>query len=254
MKKRYYLLTAILSYLLLLIATVPASAITDRVTGNQLSIKGVSGTLWHGKAYAITIDHSIQLTNTEWSINAWKLLIGKIEIETVTHYQENVISAQIGTSLLGRYYINNLQADLPAQDVALLANIPLAQLSGQITLNIDHAQWKQGELPVASGVINWKNATITVAETASLGDVNIIIGESEQQLLNADIKNQGGDLTISGNAELVPEADYATSIKLSPTATASNGVKQSLGLFAKKQPNGDYLLNNSGSLKQIGLM
>jgi len=254
MKKRYYIFTAIASYLVLLIATIPAKPVTDLLDDKLLTLQGVSGTLWDGKAYAVFIDDTIRLKNTEWSINAWKILIGQFSVDVNTRYLDNNISTEVGSSFLGRLYINQLSAELPAQEVTQLANIPLAELTGLISVNIEHAEWKQGELPVASGEINWKDATITVAETASLGNVYITLQESEQQLLNANIRNQGGDIKISGTAQLVPEADYAVNIKLSPTTSASNNIKQSLGLFAKKQKNGDYLFKNSGSLNQIGLI
>ena len=255
MKKRVYFITAVTSYLILLIATIPAKLVTDLVSDNTpVAIRGVSGTLWNGKAYVVSLNNATQLNKTEWSFTVWKLLIGQIAIDVNAQFLDNDINAELGTSFLGKYFVNDLTAKISAKDVAQLANIPLAQLSGLISLNIEHAHWKQGELPIASGEINWKDATITVADTASLGEVSIILGESEQQLLKADIKNQGGDIKISGSAELVAEADYAINIKLSPTASANNNIKQSLGLFAERQSNGDYLLKNSGALNQIGLM
>lgn len=255
MKKRVYIFVAIASYLILLIATIPASLITNAVNDKSIvTIQGISGSLWNGKAYAILINNKIELKNTSWSFSLWKILIGKISIDINSQYLENDISAEIGTSFLGTYFINDLNAKISAQEVAQLVNIPLVQLSGLISLNIDHAQWKQGELPLATGVINWSNAEVTVADTASLGNVSITLSESEQQLLNADIKNQGGDIKINGIAELVPEADYAINIMLLPTASASDNIKQSLGLFAKKQNNGEYLLKHSGALNQMGLI
>ncbi len=255
MKKRVYIFTAVVSYLILLIATIPASLITNAVNDSGVvTIQGISGSLWNGKAYIIVINNNVELKNTKWSFSPWKTLIGKISIDINSQYLDNDISAEIGTSFLGRYFINNLKATISAQEATQLANIPLVQLSGLISLNIDHAQWKQGELPLATGVINWSNAEVTVADTASLGNVSITLSESEQQLLNADIKNQGGDIKINGTAELVPEANYAVNIKLLPTASASDNIKQSLGLFAKKQNNGEYLLNYSGALNQMGLI
>ena len=64
---------------------------------------------------------------------------------------------------------------------------------------------------------------------------------------------QGGDIKISGSAELVEENNYALNLKLTPTASANANanIKQSLGFFAKRQNNGDYLLKKSGSLDQI---
>lgn len=255
MKKRVYIFVAIASYLILLIATIPASLITNAVNDKSIvTIQGISGSLWNGKAYVVLINNKIELKNTSWSFSLWKILIGKISIDINSQYLENDISAEIGTSFLGTYFINDLNAKISAQEVAQLVNIPLVQLSGLISLNIDHAQWKQGELPLATGVINWSNAEVTVADTASLGNVSITLSESEQQLLNADIKNQGGDIKINGIAELVPEADYAINIMLLPTASASDNIKQSLGLFAKKQNNGEYLLKHSGALNQMGLI
>ncbi|MFV9616415.1 MAG: type II secretion system protein N [Gammaproteobacteria bacterium] len=255
MKKRVYFFAAVASYFILLIATIPASLITDTIKNNNTAtIHGTSGSIWNGKAYIILTGDNIELKNTEWSFSLWKVLIGKISIKINSQYLDNDISAEIGTSFLGRYFVNNLKATIPAQQATQLANIPLVQLSGEINFNIEHAQWKQGELPLATGVINWNNAEVTVADTASLGNVSITLSESEQQLLNADIKNQGGDIKVNGTAELVAEADYAVNIKLLPTASASDNIKQSLGLFAKKQNNGEYLLNYSGTLSQLGLI
>ncbi len=243
MKKRVYIFTAIASYFILLVATIPASLITNTINDSGIvAMQGISGSVWKGKAYIITIDNHIKLNNTRWSFSLWKTLIGKISIDINSQYLKNDISAEIGTSFLGRYFVNNLEAEISAQQAAQLLNIPLVQLSGLISLNIDHAQWKQGELPLATGVINWSNAEVTVADTASLGNVSITLSESEEELLNADIKNQGGDIKIDGLAELVPEANYAVNIKLLPTASASDNIKQSLGLFAEKQNSGEYLL------------
>ncbi|GMR00905.1 MAG: hypothetical protein BMS9Abin19_0247 [Gammaproteobacteria bacterium] len=251
MKKKYYFLTAVISYFALLIITIPAKQIADLLNDNSpATMQGVSGTLWDGKAYIISIDN-MHFKKTEWNFNLWKLFIGKIAVDINTHYLNNGITAELGTSFIGRYFINDLSAKIAAQEVAQLANIPLAQLDGMISLNIEHAQWKQGELPLATGEIKWLDATVTVADTASLGNISILLSESEQQLLNAEIKNQGGDIKINGTAELVPEAGYSVNIKLLPTAAANNNIKQSLGLFAKKQPNGEYLFKESGSLNQI---
>ena len=255
MKKKVYIFTAVASYLILLIATIPASLITKTVNNSGIvAIQGISGSLWNGKAYTILIDNNFELKNTKWSFSLWRILTGKIAIDINGQYLENDISAEIGTSFLGRYFVKNLQAKIPAQKVMQLVNIPLVQISGLINFNIDHAQWKQGELPLATGVINWNNAQVTVADTVPLGNVSITLRESEQQLLNAEIKNQGGDIKINGMAELVPEADYTINIKLLPTASASDNIKQSLGLIAKKQNNGEYLLNYSGPLNQMGLI
>lgn len=255
MKKRYYVLIAIISYLVIFITTLPARSITPLLNANpQLSLQGVTGTLWNGTASMIAINNKLKLSDTRWNLIGWKILTGKIAVELNSHYQGNDINAEVGSSFLGSYFINDLTARLTASELAQLANIPLIQLSGEISLDIKHAQWKQGSLPVATGEIDWNNATVTVAETVALGNVSITFGESDKQQLNAEIKNQGGDIKISGNAQLIPEANYAVNIKLLPSSSANDNIKRSLGLFAKKQRNGEFLFVNTGSLNQIGLI
>jgi len=252
MKKKHYILTAVISYFVLLIATIPAKPVTDLVNKNiPVTIQGVSGTLWNGKAYVITTQDNIKINKTEWSFKPWKLLLGKIAVDVNAQFLDNDVSAELGTSFIGRYFINDLSAKIAAQEVAQLANIPLAQLSGIISLDIESAQWKQGELPLAEGEIKWTDAMVTVTDTASLGNILIQLGESEEQLLSAVIENQGGDIKISGTAGLVPEADYTVDLKLLPTASANNNIRQSLGFFAQKQSSGEYTLKKSGPLNQI---
>jgi len=254
MKKRYYFITATAAYLLILLATIPAKPITELINDNTpVSIQGVSGTLWEGEAYLIRIDNNIQLEQTSWSFNLWKLLIGKLSANIDTSFLGETITAEAGSSFLGRVFVNDLKATVAASEVTRLANIPLARLDGPIILDIQNAQWKQGELPLASGSIKWNDASVTVAESASLGNVLVLLSESEQQLLKAEIKNEGGDISINGSAELIAEADYAAEITLVPSASASNNIKQSLGMFAKRQPNGEYNIKRSGSLSSLGL-
>lgn len=217
-------------------------------------MQGVSGTLWNGHANNININKTVQLKDSSWSLSLWRLLTGSLAIDIDTQYSDNGINAELGISFLGRYFVNDLKATISANEVARLTKIPLAQLDGLIALDIEHAEWKQGELPMASGQISWKNATITVAETVSLGNILISLDESEQELLVADIKNQGGDLKVSGTAGLVPEADYTVNLLLSPADQSKGSVEQSLSMFAKKQANGDYLFKQTGPLNQIGLM
>ena len=254
MKKKYYIVTAFVSYLLFLLITIPAKPVADLLNKNTpLQIQGVSGTIWNGHAYSISINN-ILLQDTHWSITAWKILLGQLAADLEGNFRNNRFETEAGSSLTGTLFINQLNTRLSAEDITELAAIPLAQLSGIFDIDIESASWRRGETPEAIGEIKWNQAAVTVADTVSLGNVTLSLSESEEQLLLADIINQGGDIKLSGTAKLLPDAKYAVDIRLTPTASANDNIKQSLGMFAKRQGDGDYLLNNTGSLEQIGLM
>jgi len=253
MNKKHYFFIIIFSYLLFLITTIPVGTVVKTINSNTpLDIRGATGTIWNGQAISITVNKTIHLDDTEWSFTAWKLLIGHVTFQISSHYDKQTIEGEIGSSFLGQYYIDDFRAKIAAGKIAELADIPLVQLSGNITFNIDHAHWKKDTLPIAIGTITWDSATITVADTVTLGKVAIALSENDEQLLNAEISSKGGDILINGNAELIPEANYSADIKLSPTSSANGNIKNSLTLFAKKQKNGDFLIKKTGQLNQLG--
>jgi len=113
MKKKYYILTAIFSYLALLIITIPAKPVTELISDNSpVNIQGVSGTLWNGKAYIITANN-MQFKKTAWSFQPWKLFTGKLAINIDSHYLKNNISAELGSSFTGRYSSTSYLQKLP---------------------------------------------------------------------------------------------------------------------------------------------
>ena len=254
MKKRHYFFIVIFSYFLFLIVTLPASLFTNIINNNTpVTVQGMSGTLWNGKASFISIDDIANLDDTKWKLKALKLLTGRATLQINTYFDEEKVSAELGASIFKQFFVNNFSAKVSSEKIAELADIPIAQLSGMVTLDIKHAHWKINELPLASGNIIWDGATISVAETVSLGKLTIALSENDQHFLNADITNKGGDLSLSGNAELIPEKNYSVNVKLSPTSSASPNIGNSLSLFSKKQRNGDFLLKKTGQLDQLGL-
>ena len=181
----------------------PITPVVNFINSNTtVKIYGASGTIWNGKAINISINNIAHLNDTEWKITAWKIFTGRIAFLVNTHYDEQTITGETGVSFLKQFFVNNLSAKISSENIAQLANIPMVQLSGMVTLDIKHAHWKINELPLASGNITWNEAALTVAETASLGDLTIVLSETDQHLLNADINNADGDILVSGNAEL----------------------------------------------------
>jgi hypothetical protein len=254
MKKKHYLLIVVFSYLFFLLSAIPASMVTKLINNDAtVDMRGISGTIWKGEAVHISINNSIELNNTTWSFTIWKLLLGQFAFQASSYFDDKNIESEIGVSFLNKYFVNDLTATVSAEKVTELANIPLVQLSGNFKLLLDHAHWKRDELPLATGVITWNQATVTVSDTVSLGKITVTLSENDQQLLLANITNNDGDISVNGKAELIPEADYSVDIKLTPTASTSDNIKSGLGLFAKKQKNGDFLFKNTGQLSQLEL-
>ena len=255
MRKRHYIFTGIIAYFAFLITTIPAAPVIglfeDRV---PVTISNVSGTLWNGKAGVITTNRNLTLKNFEWSFLPWRLLLVKLAIDVNAEYNKRPITTRLSTGISGQLAIDDLNTKLDASEISSLISLPIGELSGEFNLYINSAIIEQGSVPRIDGTLNWNQAAVTIAETAELGNVAVLVNESDDSPLVARITNKGGDLLLNGNFITTTQGEYSLQLTMKPNATASTNLISSLAMFAKKQRNGEFLLNNKGNLKQLGLM
>lgn len=256
MKKRVYIITGIITYLVFLIASAPAEPILSQLQKQfpEVSMQGISGLLWNGSAQSITINRQHVLLDTDWDFDAWRLFTGEISARIHTQYQQQPVIADIGVDLSGKIIARNVITRMDAAKAAQLARIPFGKFDGDVTVHLSQLVWQPQQVPRATGELQWNNASITVAETVSLGNISITLDEGSSAPLSALIKNIGGQIRLDGNADVSEDGNYTLKLNMLPEKTANNNIRSSLGMFAKPQANGSYQLDNSGNLKQYGLI
>jgi general secretion pathway protein N len=255
MRTRYYILAGIIAYFAFLVATIPAapvlSLLEDRL---PVTISNVSGTLWNGRAGVIHTKRDISLKNVQWSFRPSGLLLAKAAVDIDAQLNSNPFKSRLSAGISGKLLIDSLDTRLGASDITSLISLPLGELSGEFMLHIDHAVFDPGSVPRINGKINWNQAAVTIAETANLGNVSILINESDKSPLAATISNAGGHLALNGNLTTTDQGAYSLQLTMKPNATASDNLVNSLSMFARKQRNGEFILNNNGNLRQLGVM
>ena len=255
MRIHHYIITGIIAYFVFLVATVPAAPVIsmfeDRI---PVSISNVSGTLWSGRASAVTTTKNLTLKNVEWSLLPWRLLLASVSVNVNAEFNDNPVDARLSTGISGNLSVDDLNMKLDAADAASLVSLPLGELSGIFQLQIDNAYIEQGLVPRVNGTLNWNQASITIAESADLGNVSVLINESDESPITASISNKGGHLALKGTFTTSAQGDYSLQLSMKPNATASSNLSSSIAMFAKKQGNGEFILDNKGNLKQLGLM
>jgi len=253
-RNRTLILGGVISYLFFLLALAPASLVQHWLpAASGLRVSGLQGTLWAGQAASVQIQQH-RLTAVNWSFNAWKLFSGQLAAEVEARYRDSTIRTGLGLTATGALILENTRAQLDAATVGELAQIPIAQLDGAIDIRLDQAELARGAAPAASGMILWQQASITVAESVSLGEVEIRMQESSDAPLLAVISNQGGDIRLDGEVSVEHNGDYRLQLNMKPSATSSDNIRNSLKMFARPQNDGSYQVDNQGNLKQLGLM
>jgi len=255
MKQRYYVIIGVVSYLLFVLINTPAATILSLAEKNiSMPVKfyGVQGSIWNGQADRVTIQAQAPLNNVQWSLNPLALLLASLSADIEAQIKQQKIVGNINISASGNISASDVRARLDASYVQSLLAMPFGELGGDFNLDIKSLQWSGKGLPVTSGQINWKNAKLTMVDSVDLGHVQLDIKPGKQGQLLASINNKNGQLSIEGNASLSDDKSYTVDLNFNPQNNASDNIKQSLGMFARRQSNGSYQLKKSGNLKQLG--
>jgi general secretion pathway protein N len=252
----HYLIIGVIAYTFFLITSLPATTVIGFISKStpQVKIQGITGTLWNGSAQRISLPSQQVINDVNWSFCTWRLLTAEACVNMDATFQKEPIQAQLGIGITGTLMARDLSAKMDARLLGGLAGLPVGELAGLITIQLDSASWARDHIPNAIGTVHWNNAAVTVAETANLGDVAITLAESNDFPLMAIINNKGGQIALDGKSHISDDGTYDLELKLSPDNTASKNLRSTLGMFAKQQNDGSFVLKNAGNLKQLGII
>jgi len=256
MKKRHYILTAVITYLFFTFSNVPAAkviALVDENTDIPVKFYGVYGSLWNGGASTAIAHGQPPIKDLKWSINPAALLIANISADVKGSIREQNVQGNISIGITGNISASDLQARIGADVVQQLANMPLGELGGFFNINIDSLEFQEEGPPLINGTIKWKNAQFTLLDTVNLGHIVLELVPDDENQLTAKISNKKGDLNLDGNAVLDVSNNYNLELSITPEESAAQNIRESLTMFAKRQTDGSYLVKRRGKLSELGL-
>jgi len=255
LKLRYSLLIAVISYVLFTLSNVPANKILTLIKANvelPAQIYGVEGSIWQGSAQNIIINAQPPLNNFNWSINPLALLLAQVSADIQTQIEQQKITGHTTYNIIsGNLIADNIHTEIDAKALQKLLNLPFGKLDGKISADIKQLIVNGQNIQQLDGVLRWNKAKFTLAETVKLGNIQIILTSDETQNIIATLSNKGGQLKLEGDVTLQANKNYQLDMKFTPAKNASNNIKQSLSLFAKRQNNGSYRLKQTGNLRNL---
>lgn len=254
MRTRHYFVIGIAAYLIFLLSTIPAAPIIGLIRDRlPVTVNNISGSLWSGQA-SIIITNRLILNNANWSFLPTHLLLAKIAIDVDADLNNRPLTTRLSAGMSGNLAVKDLETSLGAAELASVLVLPLGELSGEFQFRINKAHFQPGSVPRIDGTVDWYQAAVTIAETADLGNVTIVVNENETSPITASISNKGGQLSLEGGLSTDEIGQYTLKLTMMPNASATNNLINSLAMFGKKQRNGAFMVVNNGNLKQLGLM
>lgn len=204
--KLQLILAGIAFYLVLLIANLPASQVISRITlPNGLSVSGVSGTIWNGRADVISF-REFSVFNARWELGFFSLLLGKAAIDVDAGSQRDAgqisVAGEITVSQ-SSIEASNLVAYAPANSVIPYAPIPVpVAASGRIKVELREATFNQNCQSI-TGTGTWINAAVDgLSGKIDLGNFESALSCEEKHVVVTVEKANSLGLTV--NAKLAP--------------------------------------------------
>ncbi len=148
--KRGLLLIAVLTVVLALVIMFPARIAYRWVAPPDLAVSGIHGTVWSGKADAVTMD-GIYLSDVSWRIRPLRLFVGTAAYHVKASPSRGFVEGDIGMGIGGTLTVSDLAASVPLPMFADTLNV--RGLQGTGNMQIEKVVLRDGRLLAADGVL-----------------------------------------------------------------------------------------------------
>jgi general secretion pathway protein N len=247
MKKLWPLLAlGIGAFLILALVTLPASVVLSFVHPANVTLSGISGTIWKGRAQAVRSD-TMHLGSVDWGLDILSLFTGKLGADVKVARSDGFAQGAVAAGA-GGITLRKFNASLPVS--ALPPNIVRGGWTG--TLNL-----KLGELALANGWPTALNGAIEVTDLvgpanrpAALGSYKVVFpeGASSGDTLTGTLTDTGGPLAVNGTVQLKKDRSYLISGTIATRPNAPGDMARTLEILGEPDAQGRRQFTIEGSM------
>ncbi len=253
-KLRRYLLLGVLTYILFIFISMPASVLVRQVftklnATQGLRLQNVHGTLWKGEALDARYGQ-MKLGKLDWDMNAFGLLLGNLDLDLRFGQQNTQVRGGLALGFGGQLRVDNVDLRMPAGDIApLVYGYPAVNFSGNVLGKINQLEIKQGNMFKGKGRIVWQQAVLVAPHNIDLGDLLIEL-EPQNSNTRITISDQGekGQLKVDLKFEILGTGKYRWEGTLSPRNAGDEKLIELLRFVGRPDSNKNYWVSRSGQL------
>jgi general secretion pathway protein N len=245
--KRGVLIAAgVAAFLVCLVAMIPATQVAGRLPP-QVSLAGISGTLWSGKARSLAVNGR-PFGALDWSCRPWALVVLRwscgLTLAPPGGSARGDLAGRFGGDLAAR----NLRGQLP---ITIFEGIATPRgWTGTLELDVNEVRFANGRPASASGTLTLRQLRAPGANGQLLGDFELVVGEGTVggDALNGRLRDLGGPLHVRGAIELRDDGHYLLSGDAAPGPGAGPAIFDALGFLGPPDSQGRRPFTIEGTL------
>jgi general secretion pathway protein N len=212
-----------------------------------ISARGLSGTLWNGRAAQLTLG-GVPLGQVNWSLAPAALLTGRLAVDWTARKGDAYLSGRAAVIPWGSTRFSGVEGRLPVAELTRFAPpIPLA-LDGMVSLRLDMLALREGKVTGAAGVLAWQGAKVIAPRPLRLGDLKLELAPDQGGGIAGRLSDAGGPLRAEGDLPLSPDGAYRFQGHLASRDPQQPALAESLAVLGPKSPEGGVRVSLSGRL------
>jgi len=245
MRQRFLWLAGALACLIGIVTLVPARFVYHVAAPPELSLAGISGTVWSGRAEHASVA-GLYLRGLEWQTQPLSLLTGKLTADVAAEPVAGFIEGRFSVSAGGKLGISDLTASLGL--AALAEALQMGRIDGSANLQIEHLELEEGLPTAAVGRVEVANLLVPdIHRQATLGGYRAEFFTQDSGIM-ASVEDTDGVFDVAGSFDIGADRSYRFIAKLSAKAAADESLTRQLRFLGTPDNNGQYELRLEGQL------
>ena len=242
-RKRGLALVGVLTTVIVLVISFPARVAYEWVSPPLLSMSGISGTLWSGKASEFSTN-GLYLRDLEWHARPFRLLAGKIAFSISGSAASGFLESDIAVQLDGTTTLTGLSAALPLQMLERAAKVP--GLRGQASLKFDRILLVEGRAAAMDGTLTIDNLVVPLVHRGSLGGYKAEFFTQNNGIV-ASVEDTDGVVDIAGSLQINPDATYSFLAQVIAKPNTPDAVRQQMRFLGPANERGQQEIRLEGA-------
>lgn len=237
----------LLSYLLFLLASLPAAQILPRLPlPAGLQLREINGTLWQGRIGEVSWQN-YRLHDLQWEVLFSRLWLAMPALKLSLQDPDTAIATGI-VGWRGAWQLSDWQVKTSASTVQNWLAIPLpADVSGALQLNIKQLIVNRTECQILAGQLHWQQAVLqTPAGELSLGSPSAELS-CQETAFDANIRQDSAALHSQAALQLNMQGRYKLQATLQPTAEFPANLRPALDWLGTSVQNGAIQVKHEGN-------
>lgn len=241
--KRYIIAGSIV-FLAVLATTFPARVAYEQFAPPDLSLTGISGSVWSGTA-AEGLAAGAYLRNLTWKIKPTSIFSGQLAYRVSAQPAAGQIDTDVAVAMDGSLTLSQLSGSVPLDLVH--EALQQAGIGGELTLEFARLVLRDG-LPVdVEGTVTVTNFFVPNLSSARLGDYRAEF-YTENQSVMANVTDTAGVLEVAGVVTLAPDRSYSLLGDVGARPAAPPSVTRQLEFLGSPDERGMRQFRFEGSL------